>query len=111
MQGDFMPPGADDAQHGMAIIQSIMQFIGQSIHAQPMHGFMHGSMQFMGQVRQSSHMVFWAASRKASSGVLRGFVYGGRTSVRTAYVVAKCDGSVAYLFFVVKVRTKVMMNE
>jgi hypothetical protein len=52
MQGDFMPPGADDAQHGMAIIQSIMQFIGQSMQAQPMHGFMHGSMHAMGHFKQ-----------------------------------------------------------
>ena len=47
--GLFMPPGALDAQHGVSIIQSIMQFIG---HAQQaghiMHGLIIGSMHAIG---------------------------------------------------------------
>ena len=53
MTGDFMPPVSDDVQHGQAMQQSIMQFIG---HAQQgghlKHGIMHGSMHFIGQSTQ-----------------------------------------------------------
>jgi len=50
IMGDFMPPGALLAQQGMAIMQSIMQFMGHAQHgAQLKHGFMHGSMHFIGQ--------------------------------------------------------------
>ena len=42
--GLAIPPGALDEQHGVTMQQSIIQFIGQGMHAQPTHGFMHGSM-------------------------------------------------------------------
>ena len=45
-----MPPGAAVAQHGVAIVQSIMQLSGQAQHGATLkHGFMHGSMTFIGQ--------------------------------------------------------------
>ena len=45
-----MPPGALLAQHGIAMQQSIMQFIGQAQQgAHEKHGTMHGSMHFIGQ--------------------------------------------------------------
>ena len=48
--GDAIPPGADDAQQGVAMQQSIMQFIGQLQQVgHCMHGIMHGSMHFIGQ--------------------------------------------------------------
>ena len=48
--GLAMPPGSEEAQHGQAIQQSIIQFIGQSQQfGHFMHGFMHGSMHIIGQ--------------------------------------------------------------
>jgi hypothetical protein len=48
--GDAMPPGADDVQHGMAMQQSITQFMGQLQQlGHFMHGTMHGSIHFIGQ--------------------------------------------------------------
>ena len=50
MSGLAIPPGALLMQHGIAMQQSIMQFIGQAQHGlHVMHGFMHGSMQAIGQ--------------------------------------------------------------
>ena len=50
MSGLAMPPGLLLAQQGIAIMQSIMQFIGQAQHGlHAMHGFMQGSMHFIGQ--------------------------------------------------------------
>ena len=53
MHGLAIPPGALLAQHGIAIMQSIMQFIGHEQHTGHMkHGFMQGRHIVIGQ----SHM-------------------------------------------------------
>jgi len=53
--GLAMPPGALLLQHGVAMQQSIMQFMGQEQQTGHfMHGIMHGSMHFMQQSTMAS---------------------------------------------------------
>ena len=49
MHGLFIPPVSEVAQHGVAIMQSIMQFIGHAQHGLQLkqQGFMHGIIIFM----------------------------------------------------------------
>ena len=68
-----MPPGAAVAQHGVAIVQSIMQLSGQAQHGATLkHGFMHGSMTFIGQSTMAA-----AFCSSGKSGMLQA-LQGGR---------------------------------
>ena len=74
-----MPPEYPVAQHGIAIIQSIMQFIGHAQHADLqqgedlslMHGFMHGMQHDIGQSAMANAAVCARAARPMQSGLMR----------------------------------------